>query len=471
MTLNTISTTKQEILSQEHKRLDVKFYVLKIIFNLLEKKSSYEVRTLEELEVQISSGSYIDQYVCKSEGVPYIRVGNIKPFSIDEQERGCVFVSRNVHPKIKVKENDIILGRTQATVEKLGVASIVDKTIDGFVISQHVSKLTVNPEKISPFYLIGYLNSKFYKAQTSLATHGDTRVEMTHSQLKKVKCFLPEENVLSSIELKVKKIVELNRLAIKKIEESKELLRTKLNISSKSPEKYFSVSLSSIQAFGIWNARSHLPKYVNVESELNANFTTVELGIIADPKRGVEVGSDNYLTDMFRNDNDYAFIRTSDITNNEIDIYPDYFVDKDSEKCVRNKAVCGDIVFSKDGIIGETAIISKYDNVVLSSGLAQIKLKPEAKKYNISPEYLFTILINEETGYFPALRRTVIASTIPHLREDRLKEIRIPVLDKPSIDRLTELIKEAFVLKDNKKRLIIEVIEELDSYYNTILNG
>lgn len=58
-----------------------------------------------------------------------------------------------------------------------------------------------------------------------------------------------------------------------------------------------------------------------------------------------------------------------------------------------------------------------------------------------------------------------MASTIPHLREERLKEIEIPILDKNTIDEITKLVKEAFRLKDEKKRLIAEVRETMDGYF------
>ena len=72
----------------------------------------------------------------------------------------------------------------------------------------------------------------------------------------------------------------------------------------------------------------------------------------------------------------------------------------------------------------------------------------------------------KETGLYPAIRRTVVASTIPHLREERLKEFEIPILDKTSMDEITKLVKEAFELKDEKKKLIKEVREEIDSYFD-----
>ncbi len=466
MTLKIITTFKTEIVNSKSERLDVKYFFLNHIFTKLESKSICKVKTLGELNTKISSGSYIDTYINKSKGVPYIRVGNIKPFAIDEREKSFVFVLKNVPVKIRVQKNDIVMGRTQATIEKLGVASIVDEANENFVISQHISKITINSNEVSPYYLIGYLNSKFYKAQTGLATHGVTRVEMTHSQLKEMRVFIPEKNILKSIEEKTKTIVSNNRNAINNIKKAQAILRNKLDIKFDNKNIFFSVNLSSIQNFGIWNGRSHLPRYTKIEDEIKNKFKCVKLGSISIIKKGIEVGSNNYKTELFKKKEDFAFIRTSDITNNEIDIFPDYFVSNKLASTLNNEATNGDIVFSKDGIIGETAIISKYDKVVVASGFAKIKLNQAAKSNNITQEYLFTILSLKETGLIPAIRRTVVASTIPHLREERLKEIEIPILDENSIAKITKLVKEAFSLKDEKKRLIQEVREKIDNYFD-----
>ena len=470
MALKTISILKSEIVNSADKRLDAKYFLVQKVFNELEDKSVCKVNTLSELKTNITSGSYIDKYIEKSRGIPYIRVGNIKPFAIAEQDRSLVFVSKNVSSKIKTKKNDIVLGRTQATVEKLGVGSIIDDTNKESVISQHISKLTVDRNKISPYYLIAYFNSKFYKAQTALSTHGDTRVEMTHSQLKKVRVFIPEKDVLKSIELKIKKIISNNRHSIHNIKLAKDTVKHMLDIQNESNEKYFSINLSTIQVLGIWNGKSYLPKYMNVEEKIKNKFKTIKLNEIASITKGVEVGSKNYKTELFKKKKDYAFIRTSDITNNEIDIFPDYFVSNDIVELLNNKVNTADIVFSKDGIIGETAIISKYDRIVIASGFAKIRLNSEARKYNITSEYLFAVLSLSQTGFYPAIRRTVIASTIPHLRIERLKEIAIPILDEIYIDKITKLIKNAINLRDEKKKLIIEVRNQIDSYFDNELS-
>ena len=466
MSLKTLSISKLNIINSIDKRLNPKYFLVKKIFNELEKKSLCEVKSLNKLGINIISGSYVDKYTKASEGVPYIRVGNIKPFTIDENIKKMVFVSKNIAEKIKTKQNDIILGRTQATVEKLGVASFIDNTNKGSVISQHVSKITVNKKTISAYYLIAYFNSKFYKAQTALSTHGDTRIEMTHSQLKEVKVFIPPKKNIKSIELKVKKIILNHRDSINNIKSAQNILKNQLDIQNKSKAKYFLVYLSDIQNLGIWNGKSHLPKFTNTENKIKKKFKTIKLNEIAGITKGIEVGSENYKTEFLKKKEDYAFIRTSDITNNEIDIFPDYFVSNDLEIESETNIGNTDILFSKDGIIGETAMVSKYDKIIVSSGFAKIKLNAKAQHYNITAEYLFTVLSLKETGFYPAIRRTVVASTIPHLRIDRLKEIEIPILDNLLIDKVTSLIKKGLKLRDEKKRLIIEVKNEIDSYFD-----
>jgi len=47
----------------------------------------------------------------------------------------------------------------------------------------------------------------------------------------------------------------------------------------------------------------------------------------------------------------------------------------------------------------------------------------------------------------------------------RVGEIENPVLDKNSIDEISKLVKEAFEVKDEKKKLIKEIKQEIDNYF------
>ena len=48
---------------------------------------------------------------------------------------------------------------------------------------------------------------------------------------------------------------------------------------------------------------------------------------------------------------------------------------------------------------------------------------------------------------------------------NNLVKVNIPILDKETIVEITNLVKKAFELKDEKKRLIAEVRETMDGYF------
>lgn len=467
MALHTLHIELDNLKHEPFNRFDVKFYLVNDFFDKLATRHRLTVEPLSKLKESVISGSYIDTYTDKESGIPYLRVADIKPFSFDENEEDLAYVSKGVAEKIKIKENDILVARTQATIEKLGTASIADKSISGWATSQHTTRITVDKKKLSPYYLVAYLNSKFFKAQAALASHGDTRVEMTHSQINQVRVFIPKDNLLEPIIEKVNKVVKYNREALDLIEEAKKEFLSITKLKTKAvKEKFFSGDLKTLTEFDIWNPTCHLPFYIENEKKLKKSFKTLPLGQVADIKKGSEAGSDNYEVYLWKKETDYAFIRTSDIINNEIDLFPDYFVSKEIVGSLNQDLKAGDVLFTKDGKIGQTAMVTENDRALIASGVSRVRLKKEiAKQYNFTPEFLFVCLSVKETGFYPAIRRTVIGTTIPHLREERMKQISIPILSEVQIKSLTEKIKRAFKLKSERKKLINEVLKQIDSEY------
>jgi len=109
--------------------------------------------------------------------------------------------------------------------------------------------------------------------------------------------------------------------------------------------------------------------------------------------------------------------------------------------------------------------LTPQDKVILQSHIKRLRLKKEAiEKYHITQEYLFLVLTIKEMARCQAERYTVIQSTIPTI-SNRILDFEIPILDKNSIDEITKLVKEAFELKNEKKKLIREIREEIDSYF------
>ena len=115
------------------------------------------------------------------------------------------------------------------------------------------------------------------------------------------------------------------------------------------------------------------------------------------------------------------------------------------------------------GKIGEIALITEADKVIISSGVEKIRLNKKGYEKGLTPEYLFAIMCCEKIGKYTADRYTVTASTIPHFKEDFIRKMVVPILDSESINIITEKIKEAFSLLNKKKGLVLECQNQINS--------
>ena len=163
-------------------KLTVSFYRIKVAVDVMTAK--FEVKPILEIADYCISGSYIQSYV--DSGDLYLRGQNIRNFDLNINKEDIVYVDRNatIPDKIRVKENDIVILRTTSSESNIGNAALIPSKYKGSIISQHVTKISIS--KHSPYYILCFLNSKYGKFQLLSAGYGSTRLELTHSELKKV---------------------------------------------------------------------------------------------------------------------------------------------------------------------------------------------------------------------------------------------------------------------------------------------
>lgn len=415
------------------------------------------------LEEFISEGptNGIDLRDFTDEGKNYIRISDMRRFFISYSDIKKVKFGK-LPKKIQLQEKDILVSRKGTP----GISVIITRDDVESIIGTEVILLRIK-ESYDPYYLVAFLNSKIFYEQVLNNLSGAVASGINHPSLKKLKV-LYDKNLIKKISDKVKETIELHVKASSILTDAQSIFYQKLDIDFSKIEKqnFYSVNLSDFEETDLWTPVYSYPFYVNTLKMIQKKWQTIPLGEIATAKKGDEVGSDNYNKYLEKKDTDVPFVRTSDLVNYEVDQFSDFYIPEEIYQELKQDIKAMDVLFTKDGKIGMSAMITKNDRAIIASGMVRLRLKAEAKKYNLTPEYLFVILSLKEMGLYSAIRRTVIASTIPHLREERLKEIKIPILDKTSIDEITKLVKEAFILKDEKKKLIKEVREEIDSYFN-----
>lgn len=319
---------------------------------------------------------------------------------------------------------------------------------------------------MSSAYLVAYLNSKFGKRQMCIASYGDTRVELTHNQTKEIEVILLDDLTVKVIEEKVKKLLLCNKKAHYAFQNAQNIINEefyKIAIAEEtvSPTKQLLIDNN------LWSPACYNPEYIKTINCIRRGFEYKKLKELIKPiKKGVEVGSENYLIEMERNPDDLPFVRTSDIFNNEIDYAPDYFVTKTvatKNKCP--KLYKDDIIFSKDGKIGEVGIVNVPDSIVPGSGFSILR-----SNGIVTSNYLFAILSHKEIVKNQAKMKTVIAATIPHLKPDKICDFYIPIFDKAKRDLIDAYIEE-FRENINNKQLIINQIDKiLNEQYFKLFN-
>ncbi|HAT4343987.1 hypothetical protein [Clostridium perfringens] len=450
MALHFKSVLSSKIIGEN--RFDPKVFFLEDKLKAFEKSDKFEVLNFgdERIMSNITDGEHAGQKFVDN-GILFLKNSSVKEFNISRDDG--FFIEEEKHKAQKrsaLKKDDLLF----TTIGHLGTTAIVPEYLGEANINQNVVKIEVNKEYISPEYLSVYLNSFISKFQINNMFTGNIQKILTYPKIKKIKIIIPKDrNVIDKITNNVKTAIKLDGEAYELIEKAKKILISALNlcdIKIKECDK-FNVKVSQLE--DIWLPKNYLPKYKETINYFKENFETITLGeSFLDIISGCEVGSDNYIEHSEKTVNDIPFIRTSDIFNNEIDMRPDNYISCDIFDEYKQDIIKGDVLFTKDGRIGSIAIVNDNEEKILSSGISRIRVKKN--DYDITNEYIFISLLIKEITDYQKNQKTVYASTIPHLRVERLKEFLIPVIDKERINEITNLVKDSMDKKMRKNELL-----------------
>lgn len=433
------------------------FYYYSKIIKLQNMQSGVGVAILGKYST-ISDGEHSHISRNRKGGVRYLYGRNIREgiISFDEISDDSYIspTDYEIFPRCHIKQNDVLIA-IYGTVGKSAVYR--SEYVGKAGIPRHISNISLKKNApITPEYLTAYFRSKAGKWQMFSLMTGNIQQLLSLKNLREFEVPIVKQEIMNLITENERSAIEYEIQAHQFIVQAQELLYEGLNFDIKDIKREFSfgVMLSQLKESNIWLTNYYDKLYVKTAECLEKYNAAIPLKEIVDIYNGDEVGSENYNEFIQRNFEDKPFIRTSDIVNWEVDLYPDYYISQNDLVDVKQNVKVNDVIFTKDGKIGCVGLITDADNVVLSSGIEILRVKDSAKKERITPEYLFTALSIPEIGKYAASRRTVIASTIPHLREERLKDIEIPIIDADLMTEITRLIKEAFMLKSQRKKLL-----------------
>lgn len=402
----------------------------------------------------------------KSEGIPFLRISNLKYFELSTED--LVYISKednSQNSKTILRHGDIAFSK----IGTLGKLLRIGMRFPEVNISQNLIGVGLE-NKINKNYIFAFLLSKLALLQIKKNKKKQLQDKLNLDDIREIEVVeLPNDRINTISDL-VENAETKAEKALSLIEKAQNLFYEKLGINFKEiqKEKTYSVKALDFTTEDIWNPRYSYPLYVNTLKTIQSKWQTVPLGKIATIKKGNETGSDCYNKYLDKKDSDIPFIRTSDIVNYETDQFPDFYIPEEIYSLLKQDIAVGDVLFNNDGKIGLVAMLTDQDKVILQSHIRRIRLKKEAiDKYNITQEYLFLVLSINEVSRYQSERYTVVQSTIPTI-SNHILDFQIPLTDKNTIDEITNLVKEAFKLKDEKKKLIKEARGEIDSYFGVL---
>jgi type I restriction enzyme S subunit len=441
-------------------RFEARHYINFVkIKHILEKYKHVTIQEIATLKGGYTpSGHFVEN--CTNEiyknCFPFIKSANIKRGFLDLTNLSFIDkeAQKNLLKASTVKPSDVLIAMTGT----VGAVTLVPSIIEEANISQNVVRIRIKEEwrnKFSPEYLVIMLNSSFGQIQIQGLATSTNQKYLNQIEISKIK--IPLLGELNKIIKIYKKIYICENNAFLKINQAKQIFEEEINIKHQNIKEEKTYPVNSKDLFDILLPKFYYPKYLTTLKLLKKKFKTVKIGDIADIKRGDEVGSENYKKYIEKSDSDVPFIRTSDLVNYEIDNYPDYYIDEEIYKELNQDVKEGDILYTKDGKIGLTAMVTQEDKCILASGIARIRMKRD-----LDPYYVFLVL-STEIGLYQALQRVVTAATIQHLQSERLAEIEIPLINPKKQKEISNLIKEAFELKAEKKKLVKEAINQVEN--------
>lgn len=461
MTIKVTSVSIRDVKSLN--RFEPKLYLFQA--TMKKARQSFNFTNIENISTKVCRGQSPKPTTYKDKDTAnyiFIKTADVKKYTLNSET--AVFLDNQTFETQKVnrvKGGDILIS---VVGNYLGSTCVIPQNIKNGAFNDNSARIRITDKKISPYYVSAFFNSYFGQSLIqSLVTRTGQKI-ISAGNVKKLEIPIINNPEIDSLYTKSEESeTTANNLIAK--------ARTKLyecigiDFSKIKKQNFFSSQKKFFTSADLWGVKYSYPLYINTLQKIRNKWPTTTISQIASCISGDEVGSDSYINYTDKKTTDIPFIRTSDIVNYGTDQFPDFYVPVEVFNELKQNLRPRDILFTKDGKIGMVGMVTEGDKAIVSSGFAILRVNEHGLKLGITPEYLFTVLSIKEIGSYEAKRRTVIASTIPHLREDRLGEIEIPILKDDRIKEISKLIKEAFSLKSKKKQLDLRIQDIINSYF------
>ena len=387
---------------------------------------------------------YKSEYFVES-GVPFLRVNNIKDNYLDMSE--LLYISKDYHDQLKksqVKARDVLL----TTKAIIGIACTVSNDVSECNMSQNLVRISLNENKINPYYLSTFLNCNFGRVQTVKAASGNVQLYLNFEKIKALKIPNFGSDFQKQIGILVNEADGFRASSKSTYDNAEQTLLEAVGLADFKPSIQNSNIKTLDKSFGTsgrLDAEYYQPKYEEVMARIvsQAHAKLVDVVTI---KKSIEPGSNAYA------DIGLPFIRVSDFSKNGLTTpdkcLSDQYVEANQKLLNSLKPKQNTILFSKDGSVGSAYLLREDLHGVTSGAILHLRLK----RNDVLPEYL-TLVLNSKLVQMQA-ERDAGGSIILHWRVGEIENVLLPIIDLATQTKISKLVQESFTLKAQSEHLL-----------------
>lgn len=387
----------------------------------------------------ILADSYVD------EGVAFYRSSNVG--QILPKESGLVFITPQRHAeesKTALRRGDIMLAKTGKEA-----ASVVLR--DECNVSQDVIAIRPNYERVNPFYLAVFLNTRSGRLQMQRWFQGQVQYHLSLPDARQILVPLPSPKIQARIERKVHEAESQLSKTQELIGAAENLLISAIGLNGHdlSPKLFYENKFSTLQAASRFDAEFFSPRYQRVLQVLSKDSSCLSTVANLNERR--------FQPEKMKSSDTFHYIEIGSVRGDGL---ADSETIEVSEAPSRAQWIVesGDVITSTVRPIRRLSalVTAKQSGYVCSSGFAV--LRPKAGV--IEPEVLLTFLRLPIICEILDLQTT--ASMYPAISTTRLMEMPIVVPTSKTQKQIVSKVREALASHATSARLLDEAKSEIE---------
>ena len=430
-------------------RLDAEYYQPEYLY-LISKLKSRKSKLLREIG-QITYGTTPAGGVFELEGIPFVRSQNFSNILVEISD--LVFCSESFHQqnqKSKVIPGNILFAAVGATIGEL---AIIQDEIEEANINQNIAAVKIKDKRFNPYFIGFFFASKFGQLQIERLVTGNAQSYLNSEQIGSFLIPVLSIEKQNKIAKYFQEIQSQLKMSNSFCSQAENLLLEELGLKDFKPEDdlSYTVNLSEIKSAHRADAEYFQPKYKKLVERIK-NKNAKLLGDLVSIRKGIEIGSEEYQEEG------KLFIRVSNLSKQGlIDKDQKYMDNELYQKLKENfEPKVDEILLTKDATPGIAYVLKEPIKGIIAGGILRLELKSE-----VETEYL-ALVINSIVGQWQVKRDTG-GSVISHWRPDQIKNCLIPILPKPTQQKIANLVQKSHQAHKKAKQFLEEAKNKIEN--------